>query len=122
MSGAIHIVLVVTIASSDHSAWSQLMQEMVDATRSEPGTVIYQWYVSEKDSVCHIQERYADQAACDAHVDGFIANFGERFLTLATAVEVTVYGDPSARVREVLSGLTPRYFALTAGFDRFNET
>jgi quinol monooxygenase YgiN len=46
------------------------MVEMVEATRDEPGTLGYEWFLA--GSVCHILERYADS-------DPVIIHLGDRF-------------------------------------------
>lgn len=118
MSTAIHILLQLTIDEPNRDAWRALMTDMVAATASEAGTVVYQWYADAEGGTWHIHERYADRDACDRHVDGFIVHFGERFLGLAAAVDVIVYGNPSTKVRDILAGLQPRYFDLVGGFER----
>jgi quinol monooxygenase YgiN len=118
MSSAIHILLKLVIAADQEPAWRSLMTEMVSSTETEPCTVLYEWYADAARGTWHIHERYADRDACDTHVDGFIARFGERFLGLTESVDVTVYGDPSAKVREILAGLRPTYFELMGGFAR----
>lgn len=121
MIGAIQFFLKLTITSERRDAWQALMHEMVAATDKEPGTLIYEWYFDDAAETCYIHERYADRMACDEHIDGFVANFGERFLSLASNIKLSVCGDPSEKVREVLAGLEPSYFALAAGFDRFDH-
>lgn len=56
-----------------------LMKEMVEATASnEPGTLAYEWFISEDGKQCHIHELYKDSAATVAHLTTFKANYAAR--------------------------------------------
>ena len=51
-----------------------------------------------------------------------LATFGERFAArfeqVLEPVRTTVYGSPSAAVKDALSDLNPTYMELVAGFNR----
>ena len=57
----------------------------------------------------HIYERYVDSAAAVSHVQRFVANFAERFLSLCTPTRMSVYGEPSDELKETIAGFNPRY-------------
>ena len=84
--------VAATAIGSRHVAWMfelvvkprgdadfrELMAEMAEATdRNEPGTLDYQWYVSDDGRRLHLFERYADADAAMIH----IGTFGERYMT-----------------------------------------
>lgn len=96
----------------------KLVSEMVEATRQEPGTVGYEWFLSEDGSVCHICERYADSNAAMVHLGNFGAHFAERFLACFTPTAFYVYGAPSDEVRSVLDGFGATYLGTLGGFTR----
>ena len=121
MTGAIQFLIKLSVSADKRDAWKTLMHEMLAATEKEPGTLVYEWYVDDATGRFQLHERYADRAACENHIDNFVTNFAERFLGIASDIEFTVCGDPSEKVREVLAGLAPSYFALTAGFARFDR-
>ncbi|MFY9934133.1 MAG: antibiotic biosynthesis monooxygenase [Streptosporangiaceae bacterium] len=87
-----------------------------DNQASEPGQEIFEWFVDGQD--VHIYERYQDSAAALAHVQGFVANFANRFLSLCTPTRMSVYGEPTDELKEALTGFNPRYFGPVAGHAR----
>jgi len=117
---------------SDHVSWlvelavkpdgidnfRALMDEMVESTQAEPGTLIYEWSISDDSTVCHLYERYADSAAAMTHSGTFGEKFAERFLVAATPTRLVVYGSPTDEVIQGLSGFGPVFMAPFGGFAR----
>ena len=96
-----------------------LMAEMVDATQAgEPGTLDYEWYISEDGTRVHLYERYEDSAAVLAHLGTFGERYMSRFFGVMSPERVVIYGAPSAAVREALKGLGPTVMGQAAGFSR----
>jgi len=95
-----------------------LMDEMVESTQAEPGTLGYEWFFSDDGSACHIYERYADSKAMLSHVGGFQEKFAARFLDMADVTRFVVYGSPSDEARKVLDGFGASYMAQLGGFAR----
>lgn len=95
-----------------------LMGEMVAATRNEPGTVGYEWFLSNDGTTCHIHERYADSEAAIAHLQNFGANFAERFLQCFGVQGLVVYGEPSDAARGIMDGFGAEYLGTFGGFSR----
>lgn len=95
-----------------------LTQEMVEATRDEPGVLIYERFISADGTSVHLYERYADSAAALAHLRAFGHRFAGRFLALVERTRFTVYGTPSAEVKTVLDGLGATYLGPFGGFAR----
>lgn len=93
-----------------------LVPEMVEATRSEPGALTYEYFLSDDGSSCHIYERYVDSAAVMTHLGNFGANFAERFMACFEPQSFSVYGPAADEVREVLDGFGARYLGTLDGF------
>lgn len=93
-----------------------LMAEMVEATRQEPGTQRYEWFLSEDGTVCHICERYADSGAVLEHLGNFGANFAERFLACFAPTAFYVYGEPNAEARAAMDSFGAVYLGTLGGF------
>jgi quinol monooxygenase YgiN len=58
-----------------------LMAAIVDATqKNEPGTLNYEWAISDERQVCHVYERYQDSAAPHdpSGVEGWPRRIGPR--------------------------------------------
>jgi quinol monooxygenase YgiN len=115
-----HVSWVVELAvkPGELDTFKALMEEMVEGTRQEPGTLNYEWYISDDESTVHIFEKYADSDATIAHVTGFGEKWAARFLGCVDVTRFTVYGDPSGPARELLAGFGGTYLGPWGGFAR----
>jgi quinol monooxygenase YgiN len=96
-----------------------LMAAMIDATqKDEPGTLNYEWAISDDRQVSHVYERFQDSAAVMAHLERFNANFAAQFGETVKLIRFVVYGTPSAQVKDALAGADPVYMAHFGGFKR----
>lgn len=95
-----------------------LMSEMVAATREEPGTQCYEWFLSADGKHCHTNERFADSGAVMDHLGNFGSRFADRFLACLEPTSLSVYGDPSADARAALNGFGAAYLGWFGGFSR----
>ena len=95
-----------------------LMTEMVEATRAEPGANLYEWFLSEDGSKCHINEGYADSDAVLAHLGTFGSQFAKRFMGCFEPKSLSVYGNPSPEARAALDGMGAKYLGNFGGFSR----
>jgi quinol monooxygenase YgiN len=118
MSGTVSWNLRLTVQDGRLDELRALMAEMVASTREEPGTIAYEWFLSEDGRTCHIYERYADSEAVMAHVGTFGARFADRFLACLQPTSFTVYGQPSAEAKAALDGLGAVYLGTLGGFHR----
>ncbi len=116
-----HVSWVVEVAVKDGAldAFTELMEEMVAGTGTEPQTLAYEWYISGDGRTVHIYEKYADSEAMVAHVSGFVEKWAARFMACVDVTRFVVYGDPSAAARELLAGFGPVYLGPWGGFSRF---
>jgi quinol monooxygenase YgiN len=94
-----------------------LTGEMVAFTRTEPGVLSYQRFVTEDGSFVHIYERYADSAAALAHLRSFAKAFAERFSRMADRMHFTVYGNPSLELKALLDGFGATYLRPFGDFE-----
>jgi quinol monooxygenase YgiN len=94
-----------------------LISNIVAATRTELGTLVYEYSVNEDNSTVHILERY-DADAVVSHVDTTFAPFGQRFLELCSVTSLVVYGTPDAEVRKRLDPFGAVYMTPFDGFSR----
>ncbi len=119
MSEHVDWVLQLDIKPGHFEELRALVEEMVDATKAnEPGTMNYEWHVSDDGSTCHIYERYADSDAVMAHLGAFGAKYAERFMSALTPSALFVYGSPNAAAREALSGMGAQFMKPLGGFAR----
>jgi quinol monooxygenase YgiN len=99
----------------------ELMEEMVSGTSTEPGTLVYEWYISDDGRTVHVFEIYADSDAVVAHhvSKGFaLQNWARRFMDCVDVTRCVVYGNPSAAARATLDRFTTTYLDSWGGFSR----
>ena len=99
----------------DFKAIVNTMIEMTDV--NEPNTVVYEWYINEDGSECHLLETFKDSDAFMTH----LGNVGHMFETLfgfATMTRAKIYGSPSTELREALDPLGVEYFGYFNGLTR----
>jgi len=85
--------------------------------RDEPGTLAYQWYLSEDGAHYLVYERYEDSEAFLRHVEN-VAPFMERFLSLGAVESIAVLGVPSPEAKAVFDEWQAVVYTGAAGFIR----
>lgn len=119
MSSHIYWVLETVIREGKLDELKALMREMVDATKAnEPGTLNYEWTISEDGARCTLFERYADSAAAMKHAAAFMKNFAGRFVGCLDVKKMTVHGNPSAELRQALGAQGAFFMQPFGGFSR----
>jgi quinol monooxygenase YgiN len=86
-----------------------LTREMVEAARHESGVLSYQRFVSQDGKAVHVYERYSDSDAAVAHLVAFAKRFSGRFSGMVERKTFTVFGEPSAKLKEILDGFDAMY-------------
>ncbi len=87
MNDAVHLLLALNIKEGELDNFKALVKEMVDATQAnEPGTLNYEWFLSDDEKTCHLYERYADSAATMTHLASFGQNFAVRIMAAVEPV------------------------------------
>ena len=113
------VVTVVGDASvKDLEGLRAVMDELSSTAQAdEPGTLLYEWYLSEDGTTAWFLERYADSAAMLHH----LGHFGERaeaFLAAADLGTINVLGNPSVEVREAFAAFAPAVHSLQGSIHR----
>lgn len=108
----------VEVKPGQLETFKQLVRDMVESTSPEPGTLSYEWFISDDGTLVHIYERYADSEALLTHFRGFLEKFAERFSASLDLKRFTVYGEPSDEARAELGVLNPVYLGTLGGFVR----
>lgn len=112
---------IVELAVKDGKldALRELADEMVTTTQeNEPGTLTYDWHISENGKEVTIIERYADSGAAMIHINTFAEKFSERFSDVADQTRLLAYGNPNDTVRSALSGAGGIFTTPIIGFSR----
>ena len=115
----IHIHLTVEVPKANRDGFTQLMNDLVENTSVEDGTLVYEWYEVGDTGTWHILERYADAENGDLHVKGFAEGYAGRFFELVSSCTGIVSDNATPYIKGVLEGISPLYIAQKGGFNRF---
>ncbi|WP_169054199.1 antibiotic biosynthesis monooxygenase [Nitratireductor sp. XY-223] len=119
MTATVGWFIEAEIKEGQRDSLKELIVEMSDRSENnEPGTLVYEWSISEDGTTGHLYERYADSEAALTHLASFGENFADRFMPLVGTLRMSVYGAPSAALRKELAGMEPRFFERAGGFAR----
>ncbi len=118
MSNNVSWNLQVSIRDGRFDDFKVLMQEMVESTRTESGTLAYEWFLSEDSKSCHLYERYSDSVAVMTHLTNFGSNFANRFVECVEPKSMMVYGEPADEVRTALEAFGAEFLGSFGGFSR----
>jgi quinol monooxygenase YgiN len=109
----------VAIKPGKLDALRTLIGEMADASQAaEPGTLLYQWTVGDDGKTAEVHERYVDSDAALFHLASFNETFADRLMALVEPMGMTVYGSPSAALKDAVDGAGPEYRRVIGGFTR----
>ncbi len=117
MSEQIYWLLEVAILPEQLKDFRAVANDLIASTKSESGTLNYEWNLNGEKTICHIYERYRDSAAMLTHVQSF-GRFAERFLKACRPVRFDVYGSPTEEAKAALADLNPTYYTSLGGFSR----
>lgn len=109
-------MLSAQVNPGQEADFAALMSDMVAATKSEPGTKSYEWFLT-GDQV-QILERFETNGDAGIHLANFGANFADRFMTVLTPTGLQVYGPAEGGVREGLAAFGAVFNSQIGGFAR----
>ncbi|MFC7520266.1 putative quinol monooxygenase [Xanthomonas populi] len=119
MKDHITCVFELEILPGKLQGFKDIASKTVAATQTDPGTLLYEYSLSDDGTVAHIVERY-HAAAVVPHVDITFAPFAQPFVEHVRFARLTVYGEPDAEIRKRLDAFGAVYMKPFAGFDRFD--
>jgi quinol monooxygenase YgiN len=101
------------------SAFKSIAAEMTEGTKSEPGTMGYEWFASADGKRFRLVETYVDAAAVEAHFMGPIVQQMVPKLAAVCAVDgFEFYGDPGPKVSAMAAGFGAVFFQYWMGIGR----
>lgn len=102
------------IPSGNLLEFKKLAAQALEITKGEAGTLQYDWFFNDDETVCVVRETYADSDAVLTHM----ANLGEllgKLLEVGGGCEFEVFGSPSAQLLEAGAALGPSVFSYFQG-------
>ncbi|HUW01758.1 MAG TPA: antibiotic biosynthesis monooxygenase [Acidimicrobiales bacterium] len=114
------IRLVIEFEVGDIDRFRAMAEAMVMYSKTEPGTLVYDWYLDEENARGKLYEAYVDNDAVVAHGMGPVfLEIAPKYLDCLTVTSVEVFGDASelAKGGDVLRAPTlwwgPAFAAVT---------
>jgi quinol monooxygenase YgiN len=85
-------------------AFRKIVKELVVAVEeADPGTLMYQWFLSQDEQTCHVHVWCASQEAIIAHATGIgPQKYLPQLLELATLERFDVFGKPNEQFAKIL--------------------
>ncbi len=118
IDGQVSWVVQCAVKDGELDAFKELMEEMVAGESEEPGTLNYEWFISDDGSTVHIYEKYADSAAAVSHVKTFGAKWADRFMGCVDVQRVTAYGNPDEAAQKAIASMGAKQLGTWGGFAR----
>jgi quinol monooxygenase YgiN len=88
------IRFVIQISVSDVERFKEIAARCVEVSRSEPGTLLYDWYLDEEAGTARLYEAYESVDAVIAHATGPVfTDVGVPLMEVATFEQVECFGD-----------------------------
>lgn len=95
-----------------------IMAQLVALAKSEAGTLMYEWTVSEDKRSVHIYERYQDEDAAKVHLAGWDKS-GPLFLSVVDMDKITVFSQLSKEFAQGFAGPSTVFMKPVGGFVKF---
>ncbi|RIK09830.1 MAG: hypothetical protein DCC49_05285 [Acidobacteria bacterium] len=94
-----------------------VMAEMVESAEKEEGTLGYEWFISEDESMVHVFERYLDSDAAAVH-GANVMPLLPKMISAVQVVKATAFGEPSDEYRQRMASMGAEWFGTLGGFVR----
>lgn len=109
-------IVEAKIREGRRAAFEAVMKDIVAATKEEPGTLNYQYYLSDDGDVL-VYERFKDAEAAQIHITNW-DNHAERWIAAAEPIRMVHLGDLPDDLRERHAALAPLWLKPFGGFAR----
>jgi quinol monooxygenase YgiN len=101
------VTVIIFWSFEDRERFEAMATEMAAASRAEPGTLMYDWYVNEDGTSGVLLEQYASQKALGDHVAGPVfTKIAPRYRGVARAQKVEMFGADGMERADVLKATT----------------
>ena len=118
MSSEVYWFVELAVRPGALAEFLQLTEQMVEASRQEYGTLVYERALSSDERLIIAHERYQSSEAALQHLRHFRDCYSARFDALVQRKTFTVVGDINDELRQLLTALGARLFLPSSGFSR----
>lgn len=119
MNEIIFWILETEIGENKLDELKSLMTEMTENTKAnEPGTLNYEWFISEDSKKCYLFERFENSDALLVHLSSFMKNYAGRFMEILKVKKFELFGNPGDAARDKMNKMGVKYNSPLGGFLR----
>jgi hypothetical protein len=97
------VVIELRVQSGGEAEFLRVARALAAEAATEPGTLRYQWYTTQKPNHYSIIEEYVDADAAEAHNNHVGSLLGEIF-AVAELLNVSFYGELNQYLRDWIAG------------------
>ena len=99
----VRLLVDIAINEGKYAEFEALARQMSAGSRTEPGTLGYEWFLSSDHKSSRLVETYVDATAVREHFSGpVVQQLVPKMMQVASVTRFEVYGDPGA---QMLAGL-----------------
>lgn len=110
----IKVTVKFKIKPGNLEAFKAIIPETIaEVMESDPGTLVYEWYLNEDLMECVVWEVYKDSDALLAHA-GNVGPYLDQLLNLSSA-SIEIYGDPNQELLDATERLNIRIYPFVDG-------
>jgi quinol monooxygenase YgiN len=115
----VRLTVSFSVSAAKMNDFKSIAAQMTDGTKSEPGTVGYEWFVSADGLRFRLVETYVDAAAIEAHFMGpVVQQLVPKLAALSSVGGFEVYGDPGPKVAEMAASFGASIYQYWMGINR----
>jgi quinol monooxygenase YgiN len=115
----VRLTVDLTPNEGQMEAFKALTATMTEVSKSEQGTLGYEWFASADGKQYRLVETYVNAAAIEAHFMGAAVQVHvPNMMGCASVTGFEIYGDPGQKVTEMVSGFGAAIFKYTMGIGR----
>ncbi len=115
----VRLTVSMTVNEGQQEAFTSVAQDMTEGSKTEPGTLGYEWFASGDGKTFRLVETYEDAQAVEAHFTGPVVQKGvPRLASVCTVTSMEFYGDPGPKVTEMAAGFGAVTFQYFLGINR----
>ena len=115
----VRLTVSLTVNEGQLDDFKSIANTLTEISKSEPGTVGYEWFVADDGKRFRLVETYADAAAVEAHFAGpEVQEWVPKLAAVCSVDGFEFYGDPGPKVRSIAFGLGADFFRYWIGLGR----
>jgi quinol monooxygenase YgiN len=115
----VRLTVNMTINEGQAEAFKNVAQAMTEGSKSEPGTLGYEWFARGDGKTFRLVETYVDAAAVEAHFTGpVVQEWVPKLAAVCTVDGFEIYGDPGPKVAAMAANFGAAIFQYWMGIER----